>query len=350
MDATDPRKLPDVGTAEFGGPSHTTTVLDRLLGHDHVVDIVYLPQFDNVQNFKVPSKPADIASVQGAGDKGSLVIVTALPSSLAAFQRALDLFYVNIPQIEIEVKVVEYSTTDTLSFGVSQTGDSMNPDPTFQNLKSGRLVQEITSDFPLTAPFIGAANVSDQGIVRLGGIHDSWELNAVLQALETNAIADVLSQPKLVVRNGGTATVQTATELPYPKGRISTTGNVVESNVEFKDVGIVMTIKPEIAGTDTVTLLVHASVSAATGFAATEPIPTPIISKRAATTSVHLREGETMVIGGLVSNATLESESKFPLLGDIPILGYLFRSTSKQVQKTVLEFHITPTIIRTSGG
>ncbi|MEY2982980.1 MAG: hypothetical protein RL562_3207, partial [Planctomycetota bacterium] len=69
-----------------------------------------------------------------------------------------------------------------------------------------------------------------------------------------------------------------------------------------------------------------------------------------ATTSVHLREGESTVIGGLVSESTVDLEAKIPLLGDIPILGYLFRSTSTQRSKNSLEFVITPHILVGSRG
>lgn len=351
-DPADDRKLDEAagGNAQFGGPRNAT-VLDRMLGADHEVDIVYLANFVGVQNMSVPLNANQIAAPQGNPDKGALVIVTAMPAALAAFERALDLFYTNIPQIEIEVKVVEYTTSDTLSFGIDPPGPAGAPTPSVTNQSTGKLIDTITADFPINAPFIGTSSLSDVGLIHLGGIHDSWELDATLQVLETSAIADIISQPKLVVANGGLATVQTTTALPFPKARISQIGgSTTESSVEFKNTGITMTIRPEVAGTDTVTLLVHANVSVATSFAATEPIPTPIISSRAATTSVHLREGETMVIGGLVSEQISESESKIPLLGDVPILGYLFRSTSTQKSKTVLEFHITPTIIRTSAG
>jgi type II secretory pathway component GspD/PulD (secretin) len=105
-----------------------------------------------------------------------------------------------------------------------------------------------------------------------------------------------------------------------------------------------------IAGTQTVILQVYANVSAVTAFAATDPVPTPIISSREVLTSVHVGEGKTTVIGGLVSRSTLRIETKFPILGDIPILGYLFRSTSEKTERTTLQFHITPRIIQGPRG
>jgi type II secretory pathway component GspD/PulD (secretin) len=274
------------------------------------------------------------------------VLVTARPSALRQFERALDLFYANIPQIEIEVQVVEFTVSDSLSLG---TAPLDNNTPTLGSTNSGTLVQEIVSNFPLSAPFLGSSSINDSGILRLSAIQNGWELNALLQALENNQIADIKSEPKLVVRNGGTATIATTTELPFPQAQISNQ-TVVSSSIQFKKVGIVLNIRPEIAGTDTVILQVYASVSAVSSFAATEPVPTPIIATREATTSVYLKRGEAAVIGGLVTQNTFETESKIPLLGDIPILGLLFRSSSTQTQRTDLQFFITPRIVTGSRG
>ena len=105
-----------------------------------------------------------------------------------------------------------------------------------------------------------------------------------------------------------------------------------------------------IAGTETVILQVYADVSAVTAFASTDPVDTPIISSRVAITTVHVPAGKTTVIGGLIQESTFESERKVPILGDIPILGYLFRSTSSQTTETTLAFHITPRIIQGAQG
>jgi hypothetical protein len=336
-------EVPPPGT-RIGG-EQMDSVLGRMLGASNEVEIVYIPDFVAVDDMPVPPKPELRPKPERAPTSSSLVLATAKASALSAFELALNLFYANIPQVEIEVKVVEYSTSDSLSFGVSPLDKNT---PTFQNLQSGRLVRDLTSSFPLTAPFIGNTTISDQGLITLGGIHDSWELNAVVQLLETKNIADVLSRPRMVVRNGGMATIATKIAQPFPKAKISNQ-TTVATDIEFKDVGIVMHIRPEIAGTDTVILLVHASVSAVTSFAATDP-PTPVVATREATTSVHLKAGQTTVIGGLVSQASFDLESKVPILGDIPILGYLFRSTSTQKSKTVLEFHITPVILTGPRG
>ena len=317
-------------------------MLGRLLG-DAVVEVMYIKDFEQIQQIPIANTNEIRNRVPKLTESGknSLLLVTARPTALRAFERALDVFYANIPQIEISVTVLEFSVTDSLNFGATPFDGNT---PTLRSQSSGTLIQEITSSFPLSAPFLGASSINDSGLLRLSAIQNGWELNALIQALETNQQADIRSEPHLIVRNGGVATISTTTDQPFPKAQISNQ-STVSSSVEFKPVGVILNIRPEIAGTDTVILQIHASVSAVTGFAGTEPIPTPVIATREATTSVHLRKGQGTVIGGLISESTLDSESKLPILGDIPILGALFRSTTSQVQRTEVKFFIQPRIV-----
>ena len=341
-------KDPPTGVQQHGG-EQTDSVLGRMLGKQHAIDVVYIANFEVIDDTNLRPSAVVRAPIQKAATSNSLVLITAKAEALAAFEKALDLFYANIPQVQIEVKVVEYTTSDSLAIGVVPIDGNT---PTVQNLGSGRLVRNIISDFTAQG-FASGGNSNAGGIISLGGIHQSLELNAALQLLESQNIADVKSQPRMVVRNGGTATVATRTSQPFPVAKIINQ-TVTSTDIQFKDVGIVMDIRPEIAGTETVQLNIYISVSAITGFVASEPIPTPVISTREAATAVHLREGQTTVIGGLVSESNFDTERKIPILGDIPLLGMLFRSTLRQREKTTLEFHITPRILsgtrRTTGG
>ena len=148
----------------------------------------------------------------------------------------------------------------------------------------------------------------------------------------------------------GVAAISTTTDVPFPKARIDQLGANVATDIAFKPVGVKMNIIPVIAGTDTVILQIYADVSAVTNFAATEPVVTPVTSNRTAVTTVYLRHNHSLVIGGLNSKSTIDSESKVPILGDIPLLGFLFRSTSKTQQETKVDFIITPRIVTDRGA
>lgn len=348
-------EIPPPGTKIGGAASRS--VLGRML-RDHEVEITYVPDFEVLSGARLVDPPApNPGAVSGTPPDTSfktapsvaLALVTGSSAAIAAFESAIDLFYTSIPQVEITVQVVEYTTADALAFGVDAI-DVNGLIPILSNLSSGQLVRAYSSVFPLRQPIVGASPVTDVGRFTLGGIHDSWELNAVIEALESNNLADITSSPKLVVRNGGVATISTLTNVPFPKAKIQQLGTEVATDIEFKPVGVKMNIIPVIAGTDSIILQVYADVSAITGFANTEPVDTPITANRSAMTTVYLRDGFTLVIGGLTSKTTFESESKVPILGDIPILGFLFRSTLTTHNDTTVEFHITPRIIEDRGA
>jgi hypothetical protein len=344
--------IPKPGT-KVGGDS-ATSILGRML-RGHEVEVTYVPDFEVLSGMKLvdpPNKP--YTSVTGVPPKYdsnaptvSLALVTSQPSGLGAFEAALDLFYASIPQVEISVLVVEYNVADALSFGVA-TVDANTP--ILGNLTSSQLVRSYTSSFAASQPIVGVSPVADIGRFVLGGIHDAWELNALVEALEANNLADITSSPKLVVRNGGVAAISTLTDVPFPKAKFSQLGAEVATDISFRPVGVRMNIVPVIAGTDSVILQVYADVSAVTGFADTEPIVTPITSTRSAVTTVYLKDGHTLVIGGLKSKTLFESETKVPILGDIPVLGFLFRSTTTIRNETTVEFHITPRIVLDRGS
>lgn len=349
-----PPHVPPPGT-KVGGAANRS-ILGRML-RDHEVEVTFVPDFEVLSGVRIVDPPVPALGVAITGEPPDnskyvtapsvgLALISGKPSALAAFEATMDLFYTSIPQIEISVQVVEYQTADALSFGVSQVNPTT---PIIANLSSGALVRSYSSVFPLRAPTVGSSPVTDISRFTLGGIHESWELNAVLEALEANNLADITNTPKLVVRNGGVASISTLTQFPFPKAKISQLGTEVATDIEFKPVGVKMNIVPVIAGTDSVILQVYADVSAITQFAATEPVNTPIVSQRTAVTTVYLRDNFTLVIGGLQAKTLFESETKVPILGDIPLLGFLFRSTSRQRSTTNVEFHITPHIVKDRG-
>lgn len=346
-----PPMVPAAGT-KIGGAANRS-VLGRML-RDHEIEVTFVPEFEILSGVRLVDVPGQPPAVLGdpldnkykSAPAVGLALVTAKASALAAFEAAMDLLYTNIPQVEITVLVVEYQAADALAFGVTAID---NATPLLTNLSSSQLVRAYSSEFPLRAPTVGASPVTDIARFTLGGIHDSWELNMVLEALEANNLADIQSSPKLVVRNGGIASVSTLTQFPFPKAKYIQLGNEVATEIEFKPVGVKMNIVPMIAGTDSVILQIYADVSAITAFAPTLPVSTPIVSTRSAVTTVYLKDEHTLVIGGLQSETKFESETKVPILGDIPLLGFLFRSTSQTRNKTNVEFHISARIVKDRG-
>jgi type II secretory pathway component GspD/PulD (secretin) len=124
-------------------------------------------------------------------------------------------------------------------------------------------------------------------------------------------------------------------------------GNQTTVTTAFEKTGITLDITPQLVGRDYVQLQIKAEDSQVT-----ERIPgpsgslNPVISTRSASTDVSVRDGETIIIGGLLSSSTIESKTGLPIVSDIPLLGYLFSSTRTQEVKSELVFFITPRIIK----
>ena len=115
-------------------------------------------------------------------------------------------------------------------------------------------------------------------------------------------------------------------------------------NYAFEDVGIVLTVTPRITANGQVTMDVNQTANDLQGFT---DFNAPIINQREADTTVSVKDGETIILGGIIRNTVTTTTKKIPLLGDIPILGQLFRSTDKNKAKTELLVFLTPRVVRT---
>jgi type II secretory pathway component GspD/PulD (secretin) len=288
-----------------------------------------------------------------ATDSTDLLIVTGTEAEIADVGRFLDMMEARAPQIEIEARVVEILSDKDLQIGVnaafaeaenlSATGAPLDNLETLFNKGLYNLnTQAYTESLTTGAPFQGT-------LLELGTIHDEIAVNVLIQALSRESYAEILSAPRVTVLNGYTAEITTATQNPYLTAR--PLGGTTALDVKFKEAGIKLKVTPYVIAEDTVQMIVAPEVSTVTGYtpAVGGSFPNPIISRRNANTVVNVRSGSTYVIGGLLSNNEIEDVSQIPLLGDIPILGALFRSTRLRRQYTQLVFFITPRIIGTAG-
>ncbi|PIE23118.1 MAG: hypothetical protein CSA62_08755 [Planctomycetota bacterium] len=330
------------GVYEFGkDPKKAKTPLEQMLAGYRVL-IQRITEFDQIASFPLQGRNWNGQIAGGkAVIKNDLVLVTTEPDGLEKFEQAMELFYNYVPQILLETRVLEFSTEDTLDLGVSQDGKN----PTLRSTGRGSFVKNIISQFPNTATRTtgSAISGSSEGLLTLGGIHDNLELSAKLELLMTSRKSDIISSPKIAVRNGGMAVIDTTTQVPYPSAQIQ--GTNVKTSLKHSKVGVMMHIRPFVTPGDSVHLQFNVEVSAVTGYAETDPIPTPIVSSRRAQSYVIVPNGKSAVIGGLVSKSRFENEAKVPLLGDIPILGYLFRSTYVQTSYNEVVFIVTPKVL-----
>ncbi|PIP20543.1 MAG: hypothetical protein COX40_04180 [Candidatus Omnitrophica bacterium CG23_combo_of_CG06-09_8_20_14_all_40_11] len=202
---------------------------------------------------------------------------------------------------------------------------------------------EVGTDFPATGrradlPF------AEKSQFTLGSLTGP-SLGAVLQALQTKTDTTLLSNPRILAMDDEEAKIVVGTNYPVPTfERNSTTGKFEITGYTEKEVGIVLTVTPQIFENDKITLVLHPEVSAITGTLPGE-IPYPIISTREALTTVNIKNGDTLVLGGLITEKDIETLKKIPVLGSIPFFGALFRSREKTKERTELLVFITVNIV-----
>ncbi len=182
----------------------------------------------------------------------------------------------------------------------------------------------------------------------------SWDddskrgVGLLIEALKNDANTNILSTPSIVTLNNQEATISVGQEVPFITGSYVSSNNSVSNpfqTIEREEIGIKLTVKPQINDDDLVRLSIEQETSNLLSSAALAGTADVITAKRLISTNVMVGNGEFLVLGGLIDDSFSSSESKVPLLGDIPILGHLFRSSSKDNNQSVLMVFIRPTIM-----
>ncbi|MSR61183.1 MAG: type II and III secretion system protein [Planctomycetes bacterium] len=268
-----------------------------------------------------------------------VLVVTASYGLLEQFEDFLDLFAAGgVPQIELEAKIIEVVETDQLDVGGNASfkfGDS-------------NFVQGLDFNLPNVAG-------TTEAILSLGAVQSALAFDAVLEAVRTWDNVQIDSRPKTVVRAGGVAYLESTTEIPFSEIKtLSTNATDFTAGTVYKKVGVQLYISPRIIGTKMLALDVHLIGSQQVGSQTTftsssgQLIEVPVIAYRTAKTVVYLEVGQTLVIGGLTTTRERELISKVPILGDLPLIGLLFRSTFTRTEKQHVLFAISPRILQHS--
>ena len=229
----------------------------------------------------------------------------------------------------IEVTVAEVSLTDAENLGVewALNGTTGMPNTTVGGTLGGL--------------GIGSAGLT---LTRLSGLGNP---RVILNALASNNRARILSSPKVLARNGETATIQVGQEVPVITSQqtsAATGGTGILQSVQYRNVGVILKVKPIIHAGDRIELEVSQEVSSA-GATTTGVTTSPTISTRKVDTKLSLRDGATVLLGGLMSSTETKGDSGVPGLKDLPAVGQLFRVNNNNNTKTELIILITPYII-----
>ena len=180
--------------------------------------------------------------------------------------------------------------------------------------------------------------------ITLGGIVFP-NIGAVVNAVQQDSQVHILSHPQLLTSDNEEATITVGKNIPYITRQERSTTNVDYTNFEYRDVGVILTITPSINTERFVRLKISQEISTLVQEESTVGLPTTL--KRTAKTTVMLKDKQTIVIGGLMGDSSTQRNYQVPLLGDIPLLGWLFKSKNTRREKTNLFIFITPHVIET---
>lgn len=289
------------------------------------------------------------------------LIITDVAEVFPQVENILAELDIKPPQILIEAQIVEVSKTSGLSLGFEYGGDggimaTMTGPKRKVDLEymKGQGVKGWNYIFPSkdqlnsgssSGSGSSSSSSSDSGEDE-GGLLDFSAFNIVLKSLLTRGEAKYLGKPKVVTLNNKTATITTSTDATVGQ-TMSQSGSgsgegMTTTSAERKRVGLTLQVTPQVNREGYVTLYVQPSYSdvVSSGFDYSKDTTT-----RAASTLVRVKNGQTVVIGGLLTSRETDQTRKVPLLGDIPILGWLFTSKTKSKSTTDLVIFITPTIL-----
>ena len=335
----------------------------------------------------------------------SQLIVANTPENLEVFERILSRLNVIPNQVEIEARFVEISQDDLEELGfqwiltdnweIAQkqgiggvAGQEMliaNADANgfTKGLRFFNQAQSSGAIQPLSSPLVGSGNTPLGGILSFASVLTNPEVKVVLQALSQHGGTDLLSAPRVTTRSGVNAQIQVVREIIYPTefevseptisastvstgtgtaGGLVTPPTVTPGSFETRETGVILNVTPTV-GPDGYTIdltmvpevaelvdwIQYGSSASAGGVSFTYNIPQPVFASRNVTTSIVIWDGQTVVMGGLIREDLVKVKDKVPLLGDIPLIGRLFRSEGEYSKKKNLLIFVTARLVDPSG-
>ncbi|MEN6431954.1 MAG: type II secretion system secretin GspD [Smithella sp.] len=312
--------------------------------------------------------PVVSKNVQVVPDKATnTLVVMAEREDYKILENIIKQLDVPRPMVYIEALIMEVNANKAFNIGVEWRG--LKDTGSITGMDSGKAVAIIgsggagsttpggynildslttTTSTGVSAAFPGGFSMGIIGAgITIGGITFP-SIGAVIQAYKTDSEVSILSTPQIMTLDNEEAEINVGSNVPYITRQDSTTTSatypVNYNTYEYKDVGVVLNITPHINEENFIRLKISQQVTKVTS-ASTSATPTTL--KRTAKTTVVVKDNETIVIGGLVGDSTQDNTYKVPLLGDIPLLGWLFKTNSTSREKTNLYVFLTPHIVRT---
>jgi len=293
-----------------------------------------------------------------ADDSRNAILIRALPADYSRLVKLLERLDTLPRQVLIEVLVAEVTLNDNWSLGI-EWALSNNKVRLFNDSDISGATSKPRGFDPLNYPhdfFVNSAGI-------FSTVSDSEKFLALLKTFANDSKLSILSSPQVMVLNNETATVNVGDQVPIvttetvldagattvvnSDGTTSAT-NRIDRNVQYRDTGIILTVTPRINYNGVIILDIDQQVSKA-GENTLSNISSPSISNRQIKTKLTVKDGQSILMGGLISKDVSRSDNGIPLLKDIPLLGWLFKSQSETTRKTELMIMITPHVIESEN-
>ena len=277
------------------------------------------------------------------------VILSGSPHLIKSLEDVIRKLDIRRAQVLVEAIIVELTETKAKDLGVQWLfrGDPTSGDVplgvvNFRNNSTGIIDVLGAQQSGNVANSVGA--IRNGATLGFGNIDSNgFSFAALVQALATDSESNVLSTPSLMTLDNEEASILVGQEVPIITGSTASSNNTNPfQTIQRKDIGVKLTVTPQINEGNAVALAIEQEVSSLSGRTEADIIT----NKRIVNTTVLVDDGSTIVLGGLIDEDVQESTSKVPLLGDIPYLGRAFRSDNSQKVKRNLMIFIRPTIIR----
>ena len=261
-------------------------------------------------------------------EKSNTLVISASPRYMDTVSQIVDELDAAPPQVMIQVLLAEVTLDGADTWGMDVKVGPVGG----QNVIAGTFGA-------------GAALSTALGVANLSV--EASDFSLLVRSLEVQGKLEVLSRPQVTVKNNETAMIQVGEDIAIVTGVERLDNGNTRSDVERRDTGIILNVTPTISSDGFVQIDLSPEISTVSSRTTqiSEDFEAPIINKRVVDTTVTVRDGQTIVIGGLIQTQEETRETKVPILGDIPILGILFRSKDENNIKTELLVILTPTVI-----
>ena len=279
----------------------------------------------NVRRSDSSTDVSDEVYIESDEDTNSLLVMTS-PKNYEKIKKIIDALDHPVPQVLIKVLLAEITTSDDVDLGLEFSNLNIRNDGDSTLVETDFLPNDLSGSF--VSQLI------------------EGDLTVTLRALQEIGKLNILSRPYILTSDNQTATINVGQRFPFiTDSRITETGQSINT-IQYEDIGIILEVTPNINDEGLVIMDVKPEITTPTtdSVKISDGLDATVFAKRSSVSRVAVRNGQTIVIGGLMQDIDTEEIDQVPILGDLPILGVLFKRTVNTKEKTELLIFLTPQV------